>query len=348
MEKRAGGPWTHRPLPAVPTVRIINDDCLAALSQLPDACVDAVITDPPYFLDKMASDWDLDALERVTASSQVTSLPAGMKFDPRQGREFQRFMGEVGAAALRVLKPGGFLLSFSAPRLTHRLGVALEDAGFHIRDLWAWIYTQNQAKAMSVARFLDRHDLPPEQRAELEEVLAIWKTPQIKSCIEPIVCAQRPPDGTFLANWIQHGVGLLNTGARVGADEDMFPATLMSSEPITGRLDRAFLVPKPGKAERGEANAHVSVKPLALMAQLVRLTCRPGSLVLDPFNGSGSTGIAALAEGCDYIGIEMNSDYFDLTQRRFSQFFGDAALEWRAEGRHAVADLAGTVSPAPR
>lgn len=323
----------------MPRARIVNDDCFAVLAATPDASVDALITDPPYFLDKLGSGWDSDGVRKVTKASQVKSLPAGMKFDPRQGREFQAFMARVAEEAVRVLKPGGFFLAFSAPRLFHRLGVAVEDAGFHVRDMWAWIYTQNQVKAMSLARFLEREqDLEPARRAELEAELESWKTPQIKSCLEPIVCAQRPPEGTFLANWMAHGVGLLNTAARVGADGQMFPANLMSAEPICGPLDQAFLVPKPRKAEKGEGNGHVSVKPLGLMAQLVRLTCRPGSLVLDPFNGSGSTGIAALGSGCDYLGAELNADYFALTRRRFDQQF-EGAITWHSDGHALTGEL---------
>lgn len=310
----------------MPRVRLFHDDCFAAFAGLADASVDAVITDPPYFLDKMKDEWELEALAKVTQSSQVTSLPAGMKFDPRQGKEFQEFMERIAAEALRVLKPGGFFLSFSAPRLVHRLGVAIEDAGFHVRDLWGWIYTQNQAKAMSVVRFLEKLDLPPEQKHELEAQLAIWKTPQIKSCIEPIVCAQKPPEGTFLENWVKYGVGLINTAARVGEEGEMFPATIMTDEPITSVLDRVFLVPKPSSEERGKAK-HYSIKPVALMAQLIRLTVAPGGLVLDPFNGSGSTGLAAVWAGCDYLGFELAPAYYELSRERFEEFYGPQ--EWQ-------------------
>lgn len=108
---------------------------MRAFKKLPDQSIDAVITDPPYFLDQLKTDWDENMLDNITKSSQVSSLPGGMKFDPKQGKEFQKFMSEVSKEVFRVLKPGGFYLSFTAPRLTHRLGVAIEDQGFHIRDL---------------------------------------------------------------------------------------------------------------------------------------------------------------------------------------------------------------------
>lgn len=322
----------------MPRVVLDNDDCFDAFARLKDACVDAVITDPPYFLDKLKSEWEVDDLDKVTKSSQVSSLPAGMKFDPRQGREFQEFMERIAAEVFRVLKPGGFFLAFSAPRLFHRLGVAVEDAGFHVRDMWGWLYTQNQVKAMRVSRFLKKYELTEEQRGKLEKELEYWKTPQIKSCIEPITCAQKPPEGTFLENWMKHGVGLINTSARVGENSEMFPANILTAEEICGPLDRMFLVPKPNKAERGEFNKHISVKPLALMSQLVRLVTPEEATVLDPFSGSGSTGIAAVIDGRNYIGFELSGEYFEMSQKRFNSILGQAP-KWKRRGTLAEASF---------
>lgn len=322
----------------MPRVVLDNDDCFDAFARLKDASVDAVITDPPYFLDKLKSEWEVDDLDKVTKSSQVSSLPAGMKFDPRQGREFQEFMERIAAEVFRVLKPGGFFLAFSAPRLFHRLGVAVEDAGFHVRDMWGWLYTQNQVKAMRVSRFLKKYELTEEQRGKLEKELEYWKTPQIKSCIEPITCAQKPPEGTFLENWMKYGVGLINTSARVGENSEMFPANILTAEEICGPLDRMFLVPKPNKAERGEFNKHISVKPLALMSQLVRLVTPEEATVLDPFSGSGSTGIAAVIDGRNYIGFELSGEYFEMSQKRFNSILGQAP-KWKHRGTRAEASF---------
>jgi site-specific DNA-methyltransferase (adenine-specific) len=71
------------------------------------------------------------------------------------------------------------------------------------------------------------------------------------------------------------------------------------------------------------------------MAQLVRLVCPPGGLVLDPFNGSGSTGIAAVSEGCDYLGIELNPDYFTLALDRFAELWPEGP-GWERQGNLAL------------
>lgn len=324
-------------------ITIYNADCFDAFAKLEDNSVDALITDPPYFLDQLGDKWETDEGVKQTKNGQVTSLPAGMKFDPKQGLAFQEFMNRVAVEAMRALKPGGFFLSFSAPRLYHRLGVAVEDAGFNVRDMWSWLYTQNQVKAMSVRRFLDTSGLDAKTLAVLEAELEVWKTPQIKSCLEPIVCAQKPPEGTFVENWVKHHVGLVDVSAKVGAGEDMMPANVMTSGPIEAAFDKAFLVPKPTRAEKGETS-HISVKPLAIMDQLIRVTTPVGAVVLDPFNGSGSTGISAVRTGRGYIGFELSPIYYAQTLRRFETAFADENLVFTKDASGQVATAA--ITPA--
>lgn len=84
----------------------------------------------------------------------------------------------------------------------------------------------------------------------------------------------------------------------------------------SGGASRFFYCAKASRAERGQANSHPTVKPVALMRWLVRLVCPPGGLVLDPFTGSGTTGIAATREGMGFIGLERDASYVDIARRR--------------------------------
>lgn len=324
-------------------------DARQFLDELDAGSVDALITDPPYFLDKLGDTWGADAkARRTTKGGQVASLPSGMKFDPKQGRRFETFMRDVAERAYRTLKPGGFLLSFTAPRLAHRLGVGVEDAGFHIRDQWAWLYARNQVKAMSVERFVDHIDgLTDDERDALRASLHGRKTPQIKSCLEPILVAQKPPDGTFLNTWRRHGVGLVDMTATVGVDQTKAPASVLTVEHIDETSDRTFRVPpvalddyggtgllhtKPSRHERGEANTHLSIKPLSLMAQLIRIATRPGAVVVDPFHGSGTTGLAALLTGRHYRGADNDADYLAMSVRRFTDQLAPYRFRWTDHG----------------
>jgi site-specific DNA-methyltransferase (adenine-specific) len=86
----------------------------------------------------------------------------------------------------------------------------------------------------------------------------------------------------------------------------------------SGGASRFFYVAKASRTERGEGNNHPTVKPIALMRYLCRLITPPGGTVLDPFAGSGSTGVAALMEGFAFIGIEKEPEYVTVARRRLA------------------------------
>jgi hypothetical protein len=87
----------------------------------------------------------------------------------------------------------------------------------------------------------------------------------------------------------------------------------------SGSAARFFYCAKTSKRERGEGNNHPTVKPIALMRYLCRLVTPPSGTVLDPFMGSGSTGMAAEAEGFNFVGIELDPDYFAIAEQRIKE-----------------------------
>ena len=150
-----------------------HGDCLEVLRTLPDASVDAIVTDPPYGLSFMGKRWDYD-------------VPAA----------------EVWVECLRVLKPGGPLLAFAGTRTQHRMAVRIEDAGFDIRDLIAWVYGSGFPKS---------HNLDGAWQG--------WGT-ALKPALEPITVARKPIDGTVADNVLAHGTGALNVdGCRVESEK---------------------------------------------------------------------------------------------------------------------------------
>ena len=106
---------------------LLLGDCLEVMKTLPDCSVDAVVTDPPYGLAFMGKKWDYD----------VPSV-------------------EIWAECLRVLKPGGHLLAFAGTRTQHRMAVRIEDAGFEIRDMIAWVYGSGFPKSLDVSKAIDK------------------------------------------------------------------------------------------------------------------------------------------------------------------------------------------------
>ena len=197
-------------------VTLFHADCRDVIAGLPENSVDAIITDPPYELGFMGKGWDKSGIAFETA---------------------------LWADLLRVLKPGGHIAVFGAPRTWHRLAVAIEDAGFQIRDSIAWIYGQGFPKSMDVSKAIDKHfkkERPVTREAkqpysegetiEYDTRVSIqrerrdtpvspeartwqgWGT-QLKPAFEPVVVARKPLVGTVAKNVLTHGVGALNIDA---------------------------------------------------------------------------------------------------------------------------------------
>ncbi len=280
--------------------RIQAMDCRLGLLSLPENSVSLVITDPPYFIDGMGDEWNHERLwGRVKNAGVIGSLPVGMKFDPKQGVRLQEFLTPISEELMRVLKPGGFFLCFAQPRLSHRTAMAIESAGFEIRDMLAWQYS-GQAKAFSQEHFVRKMALSEDEKSEIIRKLGGRKTPQLRPQMEIIVLAQAPKAGTFIENWLEHETGLIDVSNPV-VQPDMFPGTLMP-------------VPKPR-----ERHQHMTTKPVDLCRHLIRIFSVSGSLTLDPFAGCGTSGVAALAEGREFVGFEIDEQMAEIANRRIQQ-----------------------------
>jgi hypothetical protein len=282
---------------------LLLGDCLEVLKTLPSCSVDSVVTDPPYGLSFMGKKWDYD----------VPSV-------------------DVWEECLRVLKPGGHLLAFAGTRTQHRMAVRIEDAGFEIRDMIAWVYGSGFPKS---------HNLQGDWQG--------WGT-ALKPALEPITVARKPLIGTVADNVLAHGTGGLNIdGCRVGNEiiktqggdkfpgvygtyatcqesthQGRWPANLIhdGSEEVTRLMTdgeaRFFYTAKASRDDRDHGNTHPTVKPTDLMRYLCRLVTPPCAVVLDPFMGSGSTGKAAILEGFKFIGIEREHQYYEIAKARIS------------------------------
>ena len=303
--------------------RVTFGECMDIMRTMPANSVDMICTDPPYFLDSLGSDWNKKSIDAKGASSMVGNLPKGMKFDRKQSKKFNEFYSKVSAEAFRVLKPGGAFLSFSSPRLYHSMAWAIEDAGFEIRDMIGWVYTQSQVKAFSQDHIINRDARKTEeQKTQLKELCKNWKTPQLKPAIEPICLAVKPIEGRYIDNFQNYGVGLMNTSeeTRVGGG-GYFPANVVVTEEGTtdADMDKVFLVPKPTKAEKGAYNTHLSVKPVHLISHLIKLFTKEGALVLDPFMGSGTTAVACIQTNRRFAGFDINREYIAIAERRITE-----------------------------
>ncbi len=194
-------------------------DCLEVMRGLPDNSVDSVVTDPPYGIRFMGKSWDGQDIEDRAAYRASMPSHAGAcgpngghrsiaaeagKYDlpPHGMRAFQAFTLEWATEALRVLKPGGHLLSFAAARTYHHMAVGIEMAGFEIRDQIMWVFGSGFPKS---------HNLKGKHEG--------WGT-ALKPAHEPICMARKPFPGTVASNMGQHGTGAINIDAcRVHAED---------------------------------------------------------------------------------------------------------------------------------
>src|SRR5690606_13731385 len=144
------------------SVTLYHGDCLEVLAELPDASVDSVVTDPPYGLEFMGREWDgADGFRRSLNAADagrdnVFGRASRTSPEYRAGTTFQEWCERWAAECLRILKPGGHMLAFGGSRTWHRLAVAVEDAGFEIRDSIAWLYGSGFPKSLDVSKAIDK------------------------------------------------------------------------------------------------------------------------------------------------------------------------------------------------
>jgi len=300
------------------SIKLINDDCLKYLEKLEDNSIDCVITDPPYFIDKLDSSWSAKEVAAEKPNSHIKHLPKGMKFDKEQIKNLYDFYLKLSNLLFKKMKPGAYFLSFSSPRLYHAIAMANEIAGFEIRDMINWVYTQSMPKGMSISHVINKMDLTEQQKIDLKEEYKDFKTPQIKSCFEPICVAMKPTEGTFIKNELSFKTGLLDFSNKVGIDLDKVPANIITTEEFNLLYDKNFLIPKPTKEEKGDFNTHITVKPIQIMEHLIKIFSKKKSLVVDPFMGSGTTGVACKNLDRKFLGIELNKEYFEICKKRIN------------------------------
>lgn len=141
------------------TVRILQGDMLDRIKDLPDASVDAVVTDPPYHLTQNSRGGHARTNNQNTPHGRTRIGDKGFMGKVWDGGDIA-FKPETWAAVMRVMKPGAYLLAFGGTRTHHRVMCAIEDGGLEICDVLAWMYGSGfpKSKNPSVCRVSDRRD----------------------------------------------------------------------------------------------------------------------------------------------------------------------------------------------
>ena len=380
-------------------IKLYNDDCLKRVEKLVDEGiqVDSIVTDPPYHLISIVERFGKESQKGINNKDEKEGRngPYHRTAKGFMGKEWDggdiAFRKETWELFMKVLKPGGHLLAFSGSRTYHRMAVAIEDAGFDIRDQIMWLYGSGFPKSLNLGKSVDKklgneriktgqtktHSNKGMPQAEertaigagafgqkVEEEITVgtsewegWGT-ALKPAHEPIVLARKSlSEKSIVANVLKHRTGGIHIdacrieyadendrsgwhktggGGKGYMDTDTFKIRKITPEEIqestkNGRFPanfihdgleedwaRFFYCPKTSKSERGKDNNHPTVKPVKLMKYLCRLVTPKGGTVLDPFMGSGSTGIASKDEGFNFIGIERDKEYFEIADARIN------------------------------
>ena len=269
-------------------------------------------------------------------------------------RRFHAWTHAWASAVLRVLKPGGYLLVCMSPRTAHRVVMGVEDAGFEIRDQLLWLHGKGVPKSM----WLDADKTIGTALKPTYEPILLARTPCQDTT--PACHAAHGTSGLHIDDCRTEGNRWPPNAA---LDEDV--ATSLDAQ-VGHAVSRFFYCPKTATAEReagcahlplktageltggrkagsaglnnpragagrtstGRRNHHPTVKPVALMRWLVRLVTPPGGLVLDPFAGSGTTGLACVYEQCRFLGIEREAEYVPIAEARI----GAAVAQFQTGG----------------
>ena len=280
-------------------------------------CVDAVVTDPPYGLSFMGKQWDYDVPQK-----------------------------ELWEKVYQAIKQGGHLLSFFGSRTYHRGVIPIEDVGFEIRDQLMWLYGSGFPKSYNIGKKIEEYEGWGTALKPAHEPIVMARKPFKGSVAENVLehgtgginideCLVGGEQGRFPANVMHDGSDVV---------KDIFPDTKPAGNKsaftnknleynatsyklsnyknpkiqgdIGGSASRYFYCAKASKKDREGGNNHPTVKPTELMRYLCRLVTPKDGVILDPFMGSGSTGKGALLEGFEFIGIEMDREYFDIACAR--------------------------------
>lgn len=261
-------------------------DCMDMLANTDTASIDAVVTDPPYGMDIAGKKWD-------------ASVP-GVK---------------IWREVLRVLKPGGIMIAASHARTYHQLATVVELAGFEIVDMLFWTYDQSFPAGKNLGdewqSLLKRaHEPWVVARAPLPVVDVPGKRPGKTKKKTMGIQATHDLHGTAGFRVVGNGQGGMKWASNAIKSKKPDP-----KERGLG-LNPATIQAGTGNLTAAQPNAHPTVKPISLMRRIVRLVAEPGDIVLDPFAGSGTTGMACMSEGISFLGSEMDPASFDIFQQR--------------------------------
>lgn len=286
------------------TIELINDDSIKYIKNIDTESVHLILSDIPYGIS--FDGWDVlhsntnsallkeNPIERQAGGVFKTRgkpLNGWSKADKNISKEYYEWCMSWASEWYRVLKPGASCIIFDGRRMAHRCICAMEDSGFIYKDMIAWEKSAAMYRAQHISCVFNR-------RGDIENSnkWKDWKVGNLRPIFEPVLWFMKPYPigGTLADNILKHGVGAFNETA------------------LRENLLRV-------KHEKTDSGLHPTQKPVGLMETLIELITCEGQVVLDPFCGSRTTGVACKRLNRNFIGIELNEEYFHIAKARMEK-----------------------------
>ena len=290
--------------------KIINDDCRTHLSKLDNNSIDLFLSDIPYGIN--LDEWDV--MHKNTNSALLGKSPAqngksGFKkrgkpingwneSDKKITKEYQNWCYSWSYLVFPKIKQGASVFVFGARRTLHRAIIAFEDSGFLLRDVLAWKKPIAHHRAQKIKGILEKRGLYKEAKKWQG-----WRLGNLAPIYEPIAWFFKPYKHTITDNILENKVGAMN-----------IEECKINGLSPTNLLEFSF--------EKYEKKIHEAQKPEKLIEYLIKLTTIEKQIIIDPFMGSGTTAVCSKKLNRQFIGFEINKDYYKKSLNRLS-FYND-------------------------
>ena len=263
-----------------PKFKLYQANCLDVLANIPENSVDMVFADPPYLLSN--GGFSVHAGRRVSVNKGEWDKSGGLKKD-------FKFHFDWVQAAKRVLKPGGTIWISGTYHSIYQCGFALQAAGFHILNDISW-FKPNASPNLSCRFFTASHET------------LIWARKDKK--------AKHTFNYDLMKNgdWPEDFIKKPNLQMR----------SVWAIEPENPEMGAIWAMGTPKTMEK-RFGKHPTQKPEDLLKRIVLASTNKDDLVVDPFTGSSTTGIAAYLSGRNFIGIDTDKNYLNLSIKRFEE-----------------------------
>ena len=291
-------------------IKLLQGDCLELMKQIPDRSIDMILSDIPYGISY--DNWDV--LHNNSNSALLGTSPAQAKAgsvfrkrgkplngwseaDKKISIEYYEWCCAWSVEWLRVLKSGASVFIFAGRRMAHRCIAAMEDAGFTFKDMISWEKESAPHRAQRISIIYERRG-DQNNKEEWDG----WRVGNLRPVFEPILWFVKPyPIGSTLAdNVAKYNVGAFNDVAwnkYANASSNIIKV----------------------KSTKEDHGKHPTQKPVELLKALIELTTKEDQIVLDPFMGSGSTGVACVNTNRKFIGMELGENYCQIAKNRIEE-----------------------------